>query len=766
MLRLGWQFSVRSGREALTRLVVTACAVAVGVAIMLCVLADFHAFQVTNARPCWQCTTGTPVTPRSARPASGAELWNYGDDIFGGQTIERLEIAPLGPGAPVPPGISALPAAGQYDASPALIALLRTVPRDQLGDRFGGTLAGTIGPQALAGPGDLVIYIGEPARQLTPLASTVRVTAIATRPASQVWSPYFRGAFIAGAIAFLFPILILIGTATRLAAARREERFAGLRLAGATTGQISVLAAVDAAVAALAGSVLGIGLFAVLQPWLARSAITSSRYFAAEVTPALAGYLAVLIAVPAAAALVALASLRRVRISPLGVARKVTPRRPSAWRVLPLLAGLVLFAVGMALTNTRSIGATAFPGLLLVMAGLVTGGPWLTAQAARLTARLLPGAAPLLAGRRLADNPKGAFRSVRGLVLAVFLGTTVALLLPAANATTATPGARSLTSVLLDPFVLAPVCGNSVNCTGATPGDVQSAASPAEQRILMEGLPPAAGAALVRQLDAIPGATTYPVYSIPQDASRSYRGLWTGVLSCASLRQLAVLGRCRPGATAVMASTLNLYGDNPSDSTEAIASPASPAASGNFSGLYLQSVLVRVASPAVLERVRTFLATHTPQSASGSAPRTFGEAVQARVAVGDTVQRLIDLAVALTLLVAGCSLAVAVGGGLVERKRPFTLMRVTGTPVAALYRVVLLEAVAPLVAAAVVAAGTAYLISALTLAKLAPKGTPLPGLGARYFLTMAGGLALSLAVIAATLPLLGRLTRPGSVRFE
>ncbi len=62
MLRLGWQFTVRSGREGVTRLIITGAAVAVGVAIMLCVLADFHAFQVTGNRPCWECTQGTAVS--------------------------------------------------------------------------------------------------------------------------------------------------------------------------------------------------------------------------------------------------------------------------------------------------------------------------------------------------------------------------------------------------------------------------------------------------------------------------------------------------------------------------------------------------------------------------------------------------------------------------------------------------------------------------------------------------------------------------------
>jgi hypothetical protein len=766
MLRLGWQFSVRSGREAVVRLFVTAAAVAVGVAIMLCVLADFHAFRVTSDRACWECTTGAPVTGRLAE-AQHAELWNYGDDIFRGQTIERLEVAALGPGAPVPPGVSRLPAAGQYYASPALAALLRTVPADELGDRFPGALAGTIGDQALTGPNELVVYIGEPSAALAGLATTIRVDSISVSAQQQVWSGYFGGAFAVGALAFLFPILILIATATRLSAARREERLAALRLVGATSGQISVIAVVDAAVSALLGAVAGCGLFLVLLPALAGASITGVRYFAAEVSPTSWGYAAMIVAVPTASVVAALLSLRRVRISPLGVARKVSSRPPSAWRTVPLLAGLLLFAVGMALSRSKSIGAAAYPGLLLVMIGLVVGGPWLTAQAARLGPRLLRGAAPLLAARRLAADPGAAFRSIRGLVLAIFLGTAVAGLLPAANATTATPSARSLSNVLLDQFLAAPVCGNSVNCTGSGPGDIMASKSAAGQRIRAEGLPPRAGAAVLRRLATLAGASVYPIYSMPQDAdTHGPVEVNNGIVSCRSVRQLAGLGSCPAGAKAIEANTLNLYGDNPSDTTQPIFGSGNPAVPADFGGLYLQSVLVRVSNSPTLERVRTYLATHTPQSASGTAPRTFGEAVQARVAVGDTVQRLIDVAVDLTLLVAGCSLAVAIGGGLVERKRAFTLMRVSGTPRATLYRVVLLEAFCPLVAATVVAAGTAYGISVLTIDRLASRGTPLPLLGPGYYLTVGAGLVVSLAMIALAMPLLGRMTAPAGARFE
>jgi hypothetical protein len=758
MLRFGLQLSLRSGREALIRLILTTVAVGVGAALLFCVLADYHAFQASNNRQCWECTQGVP-TSGQAQPAPGAELWTTSADYFEGQTIERLDVAALGPHAPLPPGISRLPGPGQYYASPALATLLRTVPRDELGDRYPGRLIGTIGDAALTGPDELVIFIGHRPAQLAAMGASV-VTKIATAPPKQVWSHYFRYAFAVGVLAVLFPVLILVGTATRLAAARREERYAAMRLVGATPRQISVVASIDAMVSALLGVVLGIGIFALVQPALANASLIGTRYFAFDVAPTAVDYVAMLVGVPIVSAIAALLSLRRVQISPLGVTRRVTPPPPSTWRVVPLLVGIGLFVGGLAITSKQSIGGPAYPGLLVTMAGLVIAGPWLTAQAARLFTRLVKGPSPLLAARRLADNPRAAFRTVTGLVLAVFLGTIVAGLLPAVNATTATPSANGLSNVLLDAF-------------GGGPGG--------------GGLSPQASAKLLSQLRAFNGATTYPVYNLQQSQAvsvkpqghggrRGPRGGGGGgpqgsgydsIISCASLKGLAVLGQCAPGAKAikVTASSL-LYSDNPTYSTQPIASASNPAVSDNFSRLYLEAVLIRVNNSATLERVRTFLDTHTTQAGPANPPKTYGEAVQIRLAYADTVSRLVYIAVALTLLVAGCSLAVTTGGNLVERKRPFTLLRVSGTPTATLYRVVLLEAILPLAAATVVAAGTAYGISVLIVDRMAPAGTPTPTLGGVYYTTMAVGLLISLLVILVTMPVLGRLTAPGNVRFE
>jgi hypothetical protein len=410
--------------------------------------------------------------------------------------------------------------------------------------------------------------------------------------------------------------------------------------------------------------------------------------------------------------------------------------------IAALVIGLGVYAYGLSRTTPRSIGAPAYPGLILTMIGLVIAGPLLTAWAARLFGRTARGSSALLAARRLADNPKGAFRGVSGLVLAVFLGTMVGALVPAVNATESTPTAGALSNIL----------------TGQV------------------GLPTPAGQQLISGIGAIPGATVYPLYSTGGSSldirGRGYDGPSDIAVSCAVMREIAVLGQCAPGVKAVQATDDSLFDDNPMFNTKPIVSASDPAYAGNLRTLPLQTVLVRVTSPATLERVRTYLAVNAPPQVGGgygaspTPPRTFGETLQTRTARAATFERIMYAAVALTLIVAGCSLAVTVGGGLVDRKRPFTLLRVSGTPVSVLYRVVMLEAAVPLVAATVVAAAIAYGTSLTAFLRLAPPGTAVPQLGRDYYTIMGVGLVAAFAVIMVALPLLRRLTAPSTVRFE
>ena len=272
MIRLGLRLTLGSGREAALRVLVTAAAVALGVGLLLACLAGVNGLHAQTDRGAWLDTSAQASRPTST---SGRLWWLSGTDQFGNQAIDQVDVAAAGPDAPVPPGIPHLPGPGEYFASPALTALLRSEPANELRDRFPGRQIGTIGAAALPSPNSLIIVIGHTARQLSQAPGAVEVGAIQRTPANcyacqnSIGSgPVLQFILAGGAVALLLPVLILIATASRLSAARREERFAAMRLVGATPRQISVVSAVEAVVAAVAGVAVGFALFFVFRPLL------------------------------------------------------------------------------------------------------------------------------------------------------------------------------------------------------------------------------------------------------------------------------------------------------------------------------------------------------------------------------------------------------------------------------------------------------------------------------------------------------------------
>jgi hypothetical protein len=780
MFSLGLRLVLRTGKESLARLVLIACAVAVGVALLLVVLADFHGFQAANSKRCWECTTGAYLVGGKVKPAANAELWNYTEDYFEGRPIKRLEVAALGPHAPVVPGIPRLPGAGSYYASPALARLLKSVPREELGARFPGTLAGLVGSAALSGPDDLVIIIGRPAAQLARMPATQQVDAIATTPRVDSSATLYQYGFGMVAVGLVFPLLTLIGTATRLAAARREERFAAFRLVGATPRQVSGIASVEAFAGAAIGAIAGIATFQPLQPFVARVAFTGSRYFPSTVTPTGAEYIAVLVGVPIAAIGAAVWSLQRVRISPLGAARKTTPAPPSALRVVPLVLGLAVFIAApfvLAAPQKQAGGPVGGPsfslnprllpvllaGELLTMTGLYMSGSWLTMQGARLVARTAKGASGLLAARRLAGSPKAAFRSVGGLVLALFVGTAISGIVPAINSGMQLTNGGKLNDVLRVSFF---------------------SPNPGPSSVTSMGLQPQPAAQMLGRIRSYPGTSALPVYLYGQQSESvnggpapanggcegtNDCGPTTGIVNCRDIgKSFSFIVHCPAEAAAVHVQFgLFLVTDNLlSVSLPLGTSPIPAAAGGNLGSLDVGEVLVRTNSPATLEGVRTLMGAYTAAAGSSNAPETFGEVASTRAATYSEIETIALAVVAVTLVVAGCSLAVSVGGGLMERKRPFTMLRVTGVQVRILYRVVLLESVLPLTLTAVIAAAAGLGTAASVLRTLGPKVGSLTPPGHVYFLTLGCALVASLAVLLVTLPLLKRITVPEEVRFE
>ena len=117
---------------------------------------------------------------------------------------------------------------------------------------------------------------------------------------------------------------------------------------------------------------VGFGLFFGLRIPLASIPFTGTPFFPSDLSLSLPDVLLVALGVPLAAAIAARLALRRVRISPLGVTRRVTPKAPRAWRVIPLLAGVgaLGFVVVHGRPPTTPEQIQAFlPAFLLIMVG-------------------------------------------------------------------------------------------------------------------------------------------------------------------------------------------------------------------------------------------------------------------------------------------------------------------------------------------------------------------------------------------------------------
>ena len=127
-------------------------------------------------------------------------------------------------------------------------------------------------------------------------------------------------------------------------------------------------------------------------------------------------------------------------------------------------------------------------------------------------------------------------------------------------------------------------------------------------------------------------------------------------------------------------------------------------------------------------------------------------------------QQLANVVTLTSLVIAGSSLAVSVAAGLSDRKRPFSLLRLTGAPLAMLRRVVALESAVPLLVMAVLATGTGFLTAGLFLKSQLSESLQAPGI--EFYLVVLAGLALALGIIASTLPLLKRITGPETARNE
>lgn len=224
------------------------------------------------------------------------------------------------------------------------------------------------------------------------------------------------------------PVATLGAAAARLSSRRRNDRLATLRLLGASSAEVSAMTVLEAGATALAGAVIGAGLYGAALPLVGLLPFFGGTIGAAAVWTGWTIVALVVVALTLLATLSAAVGLRTVRLTPLGVRRRTdaAPRRT----ILIVVGVAVLVLMLMVVLNANALGqllgAAVAVGVLLALFGgamLVINliGTPLVAARGRAMAKKSASAAHLIAGRELAAHAGTAWRRVSAIAMIAFI---------------------------------------------------------------------------------------------------------------------------------------------------------------------------------------------------------------------------------------------------------------------------------------------------------------------------------------------------------
>lgn len=726
-MRLAWLFLTRSGKSNWNRLGLTAAAVALGVLMLLVLAVGVNALQNRSSNTSWRFDISAAennqkpidgVAPLKAKVATDGNLnkWQNED-------ITTVSLRATNDTSPEIEGLKT-PSEGEYYVSKGLDEVIRSNPTANVGDRFGTKQIGVIPDELTASPDSLEVIRGMTVEE----ASSERVVEVYNFSSKAEVASRYSGSvgmiLVFGGTILLFPVVMFISIATQLGSAQREKRYAALRLVGATRKQISRIIAAESLSAALVGIAAGTLAYFALIPLMSQYHFSGMRFWSNDLTVPMAHYVLIVVLVLLFCLVANWWGMRHVQLSPLGVARsgKIS-KQPRMWRLFLLVPGLVAFAWLSLPQGTEWLRENAAEsplpiavlvlGILSVMFGLIMAGPWLTNSIARLTARRTRNATTLLASKRIAVQSRRIFRSVSGVVLALFAGS----------------------------FYLTGVSGIEKLNISAVDNNGYSQLKDNTAIVMSDKLPDTFEGQLHQQ--------PYVQSAVPVGVAGD-----SGIIVDCQALVTYVRHTCPSGAKPTDTVLLNL--EAPTVDKVEIAKDV-PTPTGT-------SYLVLLDSNDNLDKLRTFVASKA--SVDTSTWVVSGTYAQIPI-INPVIAELANLAyagMAVTLFVAIASLIVSTIGGLLERKRSFVTLRLGGMTVGQMERTVMIESLIPLISVSVLAAGLGVWIGAVFVNALSDSAEPT--LTPLYFAIVIGALLIALFSIRAVVPMLGKITRPEENQTE
>ena len=663
--------------------------VALGVSLVLWLASAPHALQQRADRIAWR-STDNAVSQQDSRAQIVVAV---NKDQFDGKLIQRFDVtrAHVGGYVSLAPGLPQFPEPGQVLLSPALAALVQSTPPEKLGDRFPGQVVGQLGVQALEYPDELVAIVGHAPG--TIYGYSLPGFAGNTGYADDNGDMLYLLTRI-GMVVLIVPCLVLVTSAARLTATRRERRLAALRLAGATPAQVIAVTAVETVIGAVLGSVIAVVAAEPLSHLTAQIPWGGGTWLPGDFTsgPAFVAFVAVLAPVLVVAA--AVLGLRRVVDRPLTAAAEQPKRKISTARLLGLITAGGVFVLGLSIATSgygRDRFTVVLVGLGAIGVALVLAGPVVTAFVGKYFVARWRKPSTLLAGRRLLSDPVAAFRAAAGVVVAVFAGSMALTMLP---------GLEDEVPIFSGPWRDSAIVADSVGLNTDPVGELRAELS---RRKLDAQVVPLVSGYLTSTTDS--HGENYPTVIAPcLDAAKVLSGLSASdcgdgpaVYAPLGFRDLvrnvefertarvpndAPLAKPLPSTVPVrsMSGGGQMIVIDPGVFPELAANPTGAATTStpsNRDAVYTAVVRVLPDVP-VADNIR--------DSSRGT------------VLIAD-LRRATAIGLALMALLSGASAAVAAVGSVIDRRRTFGALIAAGTPVRVLARALRREVVLPVLVA-------------------------------------------------------------------
>ena len=732
----------KSGRQSFARLGLTTAAVALGI-VLVCyftagvngLMGRVNGLAINTAA--YQAARGVA----EQKPIAGVEPLKVGGTRRGdaskwrGQYIQSYSMY----GTAKSPQFAKLktPRPGEYYLSKALADAVAEYPEDNILARFGKNTKylGVIPSEYTASPDALMIVRGASAEEVAEsdaftksqgqpsyFANVYRTDANGLKSDAKI-DPVAVIVFGVGGTILLFPIVIFVSVATQLGAAQREKRYAALRLIGATKRQVGLILMLESLLASVVGVIIGLGAFWLLQAPLQDFKMDGMRFNPGDLALTGTQYALIIGLTLGLTMFVNWRRMRRAQISPLGVSRSVEKvKKLRAWRALVPALGIAFFAWLSSKPGRDWLDAnkeSAIPmlllttALLLVMFGLILAGGWLTNKLSLLAARWANNASMLIAGKRTAVHSRTIFRSVSGVVLALFAGSFYL---------TATSGIEGLNAQAIKDNGFSQLKrGTAIVIGRSLPGDMAEQLQQKSYITSVAEIYPREDGDAIRCQDL----AKYTEHTCPNNARSD---------------QFALLNFDAP-----VVKNVSLINDKVDTNG-------------------VKEYLVTLKSDNDIEKLRTLVTAKANQydltyAVSGTDSK--------KPHINPTIREFADLAyvgIGVTLFVAVASLIVSTIGGLMERRRSLYTLRLGGMRLAQLKRLVMVESVAPLLTTSILSCGFGVWTGAVFTSTFST--TLKPVLTPTYFAIVGIGLVTAIIGIYLILPMVDKLTRAEANQTE